>query len=409
MLCPFGAKRLRQISLVLIASFLLAASLPAQQQVFYAIGAAQYIPRDPQNPWRNPYRDVRLYEVDAATLRVVRSVSVEKDTPGYGSGKLWMTTGMLTGKRDTIVLSDGELRSSTLMRLAAPDLVVQGQTEIGDVRASECLDHIFVHPITGLAYFSCDLGSHGNGFVVLNTDKQAVVADLPDGPVLPRRWPRLFLYRPQFVYSSKDQKLYLCGQNVVVLDPQNRAIDYILARDVAQAAGFDVDLKRSFSIAYDIDKMAMLPDGNLVLLMNAHKTPTLVIYDPMGRKALRRWSETEKCGEMWTSIDGRSEKPVQKTCQFHHGPVPTRDGSRVFAMSDVDVVVWDSSTLEEPNRLEAPEPPDSGEECFFPAPDGRGMWFVGQSGNVYRLDDHTGKLIERVKLPFSVINLVREP
>src|SRR5882762_6535048 len=57
----------------------------------------------------------------------------------------------------------------------------------------------------------------------------------------------------------------------------------------------------------------------------------------------------------------------------------------------------------------APEPPDSGEECFFPAPDGRGMWFVGQSGNVYRLDDHTGKLIERVKLPFSVINLVREP
>src|SRR6266481_4512170 len=88
MLCPIGAKRLRQISLVLIASFLLAASLPAQQQVFYAIGAAQYIPRDPQNPWRNPYRDVRLYEVDAATLRVVRSVSVEKNTPGYGSGKL---------------------------------------------------------------------------------------------------------------------------------------------------------------------------------------------------------------------------------------------------------------------------------------------------------------------------------
>jgi len=49
------------------------------------LGATQYIPRRPAEPWRNPYRDVRLYEVDAATLSVVRSVSVEKNTPGYGS------------------------------------------------------------------------------------------------------------------------------------------------------------------------------------------------------------------------------------------------------------------------------------------------------------------------------------
>ncbi len=384
MLCPFGAKRLRRISLVLIASFLVAASLPAQQQVFYAIGAAQYIPRDPQNPWRNPYRDVRLYEVDAATLRVVRSVSVEKDTPGYGSGKLWMTTGMLTGKRDTIVLSDGELRSSTLMRLAVPDLVVQGQTEIGDVRASECLDHIFVHPITGLAYFSCDLGSHGNGFVVLNTDKHAVVADLPDGPVLPRGWPRLFLYRPQFVYSSKDQRLYLCGQNVVVLDPQNRAIDYILARDVAQSAGFDVDLKRSFRIAYNIDKMAMLPDGNLVLVMNAHNTPTYFHRRPVGKACSENLPISPWAGAYtgWFACVCHGRRGRSRLGQQHirgtrslGGPGTARQRRRMFFSG----ARWARNVVR------------------------------GPSGNVYRLDDHTGKLIERVKLPFSVINLVREP
>jgi hypothetical protein len=49
------------------------------------------------------------------------------------------------------------------------------------------------------------------------------------------------------------------------------------------------------------------------------------------------------------------------------------------------------------------------EECFFLAPDGKGMWFVGQSGKVYRLDDHTGRHIEEVKLPFCLINLIREP
>jgi hypothetical protein len=37
------------------------------------------------------------------------------------------------------------------------------------------------------------------------------------------------------------------------------------------------------------------------------------------------------------------------------------------------------------------------------------MWFVGESGKVYRLDDQTGKLIEEVKLPFRLINLIREP
>ncbi len=78
-------------------------------------------------------------------------------------------------------------------------------------------------------------------------------------------------------------------------------------------------------------------------------------------------------------------------------------------MSEGDVILWDSNTLEELDRFDAPEPSCGTQGCFSPAPDGRGMWFVGKSGKVYRLDDHTGRLIEEVKLPFRIINLIREP
>jgi len=63
---------------------------------------------------------------------------------------------------------------------------------------------------------------------------------------------------------------------------QNSANCYILPRDVAQSAGFDVDLKR---LQYaTTDKMAMLPTAIWCGDVNAHKPPTLVVYDPMGKR-----------------------------------------------------------------------------------------------------------------------------
>ncbi len=358
-----------------------------QPQVFYAIGS------DGQSKGSN------LYEVDKATLRAVRSVDV-------GSAQ----SGMLTGKGHTIVLTDGELGDSTLLRVSAPDLAIKNQLGLDalKVRGIECFDHTFVHPVTGLAYFSCDFGSRGNGFVILDTLKQAVVGDFPHAPLLPAGWPRLSLSRPQFVYAQESRRLYLIGGDVVALDPQNHPIDYILAHDVAAAAGSEVG-----KIRYSIEKMAVLPEGNLAILVTDSYTPTLVLYDPLGRKFLQHWTETQRYPEMETYTDSHTGKPsersVQKIAQLHDGPVPSRDGSRLFAMSEGDVVLWDSNTLEELDRFDAPEPPGGKEGCFYPAPDGRGMWFVGKSGKVYRLDDHTGHMIEEVKLPFRLINLIREP
>jgi outer membrane protein assembly factor BamB len=154
--------------------------------------------------------------------------------------------------------------------------------------------------------------------------------------------------------------------------------------------------------------MALLPNGNLVLLLTSGDVPRLTLYDPANRKVLQAWTETHKYPSTETYVDNTS-KEVQRIAVLRDGPVPSRDGSRLFAMSEGDVILWDSSTLEELDRFDAPEVARGTEGCFYPAPDGRGMWFLGQSGKVYRLDDHTGKLLEEVKLPFHLISLIREP
>jgi hypothetical protein len=141
----------------------------------------------------------------------------------------------------------------------------------------------------------------------------------------------------------------------------------------------------------------------------------MVLYDPGAQKLLRDWIETETLPETKTVyLSGKSSQvAVQRPFRLGYGPVPSKDGSRLFAMSEDDAIFWDSNTLEELNRWDLPEPPEGygglGSQCFFPAPDGRGMWFLGKSGKVYRPDDHTGTLIEEVKFPFRLISLIREP
>src|SRR5258708_19582741 len=169
-----------------------------QAQVFYVIAS------DGQS------KDSKLYEVNRATLSAVRSLDV-------GTAQ----SGMLSENGQIIVLADGEFLDSTLWRVSAPDLAIKNQLsmEALKVRGTECFNHTFVHPVTGLAYFSCDFGSRGNGFVILDTLKQAVVPDFPHSPQLPAGWPRLSLSLPQFVYSPKPQKLYFISAHLLFPHP----------------------------------------------------------------------------------------------------------------------------------------------------------------------------------------------
>lgn len=389
-----------------IACALLAAMLPfaaAQQQdkVFYTIGSAEHSSADSPS-------DVRLYEVDSTNLRIVRSLSVERETPGYGSGKVWMQSGMLTAKHDSIILTDSEPGSSRIMRVSTTGLTVENQIDLGllHVRAAECADHIFVHPVTGLLYFSCDSGSNGNGFAILNVEKASIVGDFPDLPTTPSRWPNLDLFKPQFSYDYQSNRLYVFGGDVIVLDQHNHPVDYIRARELAVASKLQVG-----RFAYTIKSVAVLQNGTLAILITDAQTPTLAIYDPHQRKVLSHWTETQKYQKLESHTDQRTgkpfEKPVQRIAQLRLGPVLSPDGSRLFAMSERDIVVWNSATLQEVARFEAPEPPAE-TECFYAAPDGRGMWFLSSTGTVYRLDSQTGKVIEKFSLDLRPLSFVRE-
>ena len=85
-------------TLVMAAVFVSAMpkGIAAQEHVFYAFGSPE-----------SASKDVRLYEVDSARLQVVRSLSVQRQTPNGETVN--MTSGMLTGTRDAILLTDGQL------------------------------------------------------------------------------------------------------------------------------------------------------------------------------------------------------------------------------------------------------------------------------------------------------------
>ena len=262
-------------TLVMAAVF--AAAMPkgiaAQEHVFYALGSPE-----------SASKDVRLYEVDSATLQVVRSLSVQRQAPNGETVN--MTSGMLTCTRDAILLTDGQLQSSSLLRVSAPALESKGQWAMKDfqIQGAMCLDHVFVHPVTGLAYFSCDTGSGGNGFVILDTSRPVVAGDFPHEPPVPSSWPHLSLFRPAFVYDPNSERLYLVGKNVLALDSENHAVDYVSVREIAKSA--------NIATVREIDNLVVLANGNLVLLTDKHRSPALILYDPVARKVLQHWTET---------------------------------------------------------------------------------------------------------------------
>lgn len=397
---------------------------PAQQpSVFYVIGAEDEHP-NPGVPTLPLYQGIHLYEMDSAT-HVVRSAEIH------------VSSGMLTGDRKTIVLVyGGDANDSSLLLISVSDLRVYSRMDIPasemrmdiDGESVPCLDHIFVHPVTGLTYFSCALAKGVVEQLVVDPFRRKIMR----GSLPVETNATIFLYDPT------HQWIYLSDPAPPILDAHNQLIGRVdgpkkLSPIQGRAA------------AAGITGMSLLPDGKLVLLYGvpepAHNItgwtgstiPTLSTYDPITRKFLHTWTEERTyTGMVVGRIHGVTYK--QPTLmQFPYGiqnvPVPSRDGSRLFGIEDSDLhnekhtedgaILWDAKTLQVLRRWTLPEPGSydcstAGTgggliACFAPAPDGHGMWFFGKSGKIYRLDDHTGDLIEEVKLPFHLISLIREP
>ncbi len=372
----------RLFCLAAIACLSLIVSLPeralAGQRVFYAIGSAGY--RKPQ--FREvgkrlelvsppSFRDVRLYEVDTATLRVVRSLGLPG---GFG----FNSSGMLDPERGAIVISDGEWGPSTVMRVSAPALTVQSVMKIDIYPGVNCMENTFVQPVTGLAYFSCNYGSDSSGLLAVDTIKKKVVTDIKRAGGQP------------MAYDRRRQRLYILNSGAItIVSPRNRVLSYI--EGPTARAG-------KHRIGSYIRGAALLPDGNLVLITNFGRSAlTFQIYDPDNKKVLR--SRTEK-----------------ETFKVVEDAGLSKDGARLFVDLFVNIkesdraILFDTATLKPLRRWILPEQGRPWpEKCFVPAPDKLGgMWFFGRSGKIYRLDDHDGKLLGEVKLPFHLISLVRE-
>lgn len=430
------ARLLTTLAVVLRAAGLglaLASTATAQQSgVFYAIGAEedQVVHSSPPTPGGlKRYKGIHLYEVDGATLRVVRSMNLDFASGSSSPTTAWFALsgdmGMLTGDHKTIVLLDGGNEDETRLALISTlDLSVKGRMEIpmsemptnsaGD--RVDCTDHIFVHPVTGRVYFTCELGRGGIGALEVDPFERKVIStDLPTS-----------LYTKNLLYDSKRQYLYISGMAPAMLDLQDRVVGHIGAIQLPGGSKLYVT------------GMALLPNGNLVLLHHTSGVGSaksvLALYDPSQRKPLATWEETRSYTDDGVEyVAGKLKEKQRRLFPFliENVPVPSRDGSRLFGVEGnwgrydgstpppYRAVMWDANTLQMLHTWDLPERPSfecaahgkgSGSiACFAPAPDGRGVWFFGQSGKIYRLDDHTGELIDEVKLPFHLVSLIREP
>jgi hypothetical protein len=369
-----------------------------ERSVFYAIGTQKSAGAKPEAPPpKDEDRSVRLYEVDSATLKIVRDLDLGP-----------IKSGMMTGKGDAIVLTDGD---RTITSVSAPYLAVTSQMDVPSAQGVNCAGQVFVHPLSGLAYFSCDWGSDTSGLLVVDTVRKSVVTSLRTSATLPG------------AYDAKQQLLYLLGDGrfLVILDPQNRVVGKVFA------SGTQVGDNRG--IGSDVASVAPLPDGSLILATtnNFHpgSRPALLRYDPANRTVAHTWMDTETYVQTWARPDPQTHTELRGSRTV---PMPvnclalSRDGSRLFAYSTppvryrgdspVHALLFEADNLNLVREEILPEPSSewqSNGECFAPAPDGRGMWFFGQSGKIYRLDEHTGELIEEVKLPFHLVSLIREP
>lgn len=388
-----------------------------QPSVFYLIGAEEEH-TSPNLPNALQYQGVHLYEMDSAT-HVLRSAALN----AY--------SGMFTGNRKTIVLVEGgDEDKSTLLLVSVPELKVQGRMDIPmsempmdiDGDRVPCLDNIFVHPITGFAYFSCPMSRAVVGLLRADPFHHKVVQ------------PHLPVYAgmpPTFLYDSKRQWMYP--------DPG----DAILDANDQSVAKIHIEIPGHPS-PLGVSNMALLPDGNLVALCHIllseddpfSDAPVVLIYDPVAGKVLRFWTEgLTYSGTVSGRIHGIIYKPgtpIRRYDRIPNVPVPSRDGSRLFGIEGSEfelfspktpadsAILWDTKTLQVLRRWTLPESRSSAckqrdlggtdfANCFALAPDGRGMWYFGKSGKIYRLDDRTGDLIEEVKLPFHFISLIREP
>jgi len=190
-----------------------------------------------------------------------------------------------------------------------------------DGESYPCLHNIFVHPATGLAYFSCPLPKGVVG---------QLRVDLPHNSVTQIHLPHVVNMAPTFLYDAQREWRYL-NPGVAVVDVNDQIVTRIDGIDIPGRG------------AVGIEDMSLLPKGRLVALLAeewSDKRAAICTYDPAARKLGRLWTEDRK-GYL-----------------IPNAPMPSRDGTRLFGIEGLQAelfspksptdegILWDTATLQ---------------------------------------------------------------
>lgn len=291
-----------------------------------------------------------LYKVHAETKQVLASFDLSQ----------YEGPVTLSGDGRQILVMDG----NKLFVLDADSFVLRDQfTMIAKEFPWSYAGVLFAHPKSSLLYIARLGGSGPREIAVVDSRLRRVVKVLKlDSTIM-----------AGFIYDSRRDRLYITAAPPTILDPRTlRVIGYI-----------------DLSTRNTIFEMILSRDGNQLFLSG--EGTNLYVYDLERAVVIRH-----------------SSPFLPSVTRLRHLAL-SQDGSRLFAVTSAGgdpgtAAVLDTQTLTILHVLTFTEPVGQ----FFTAPDGRGMWLTTKSG-VLRLDHQTGKVLERVKLPFRLGKLLTPP
>jgi len=267
--------------------------------------------------------------------------------------------------------------------LASADLTVVDRFDI-----PRPYRHILsVDPATGVFYLSGGTPpSDARKFVtVFDPAKKVVLNEI--------RAPRGELIGGKIIRDPLRDRLYVLDtKKIWVIDPHKHEI------------AASIEYGRSIKHSEVFTDLLLLPKSRRLLIMTevmlqvtpSVTRPMFFVYDLEKKDTVFR---SELSSEV-RGLESLAVSPDERRLLATTGVQKGKTGSGVI------IEITSSHTPSEVMAyLNFPEPVDH----FVPAPDGRGMWMVAKSGQVYRLDDQTGQVLEQVSLSFRLRKVITPP
>lgn len=289
-----------------------------------------------------------LYRVDTATKQVLASVKLPK--------VVLFDLALSADGRQLFALGEWD----TVIILDADRLSLQAQFSL--YKQHPQTHALFAHPKSGLLYLAVGGGKSPKEIRIVDPRAHKVAKMLKLESIITRG----------FIYDPSRDRLYVTAAPPAIINPSvQRITGYI------KLPSLDTIF---WLLLGKAGRQLFLSDGG----------SNLYVYDVDQARVSRR-----------ATLSG---------LRTFRDPALSHDGARIFAATSPypdpgTAVVLDTNTLTILHTLTFSDTV----KHFVPAPDGQGMWMVTVGGEVYRLDDQTGQVLEPVPLPFRLGKLLTPP